>query len=224
LRDRAPLHNSKSYSVTWSSLEGVRRYAATRYRHLDQRLISAREVRLVRRLLNEISIPRATLLDIPAGYGRFTRTFLENDLDVTNADLNLYAAIFQCEQYRELSKVLVANIFSLPFKPDNFDIVFSFRLFQHLKTEPERQLILKELQRVSRYWAIVSVYIYSPLHALQRKLTQRPKRIFMVDESDWCKALEQAGFSLVKSFWVWRFLHAHKIYLLRKISATSNRY
>ncbi len=216
MSDSAPLHNPKSYSVTWNSLEGVRKYAATRYRHLDQRLISVREIRLVRRILNEISTSRATLLDIPAGYGRFTRTFLEKDLDVTSADLNLYAAMFQREQYRELSKVLVANIFSLPFKQDNFDIVFNFRLFQHLKTEPERQLILKELHRVSRQWAIVSVYVYSPMHALQRKIAKRPKRIFMVYESDWRKAIEQAGFSLVKSFWIWRFLHAHKIYLLRK--------
>jgi len=224
LSDNAPLHNPKSYSVTWNSLEGVRKYAAIRYRHLDQRLISAREVRLVRRILKKIGTSRAKLLDIPAGYGRFTKIFLENDLDVTNADLNLYAALFQREQDRGINKVLVANIFSLPFKPDNFDIVFSFRLFQHLKTEPKRQLILKELHRVARRWVIVSVYIYSPLHALQRQIAKRPRRIFMIDESDWRAAIERAGFSLEKSFWVWRFLHAHKIYLLRKISATSDRY
>jgi ubiquinone/menaquinone biosynthesis C-methylase UbiE len=224
LSGNAPLSNPKSYSVTWKSLEGIRKYAATRYRHLDQRLISAREIRLVGQILNEISTPRATLLDIPAGYGRFTGTFLRNDLDITNADLNLYAALFQREQYRELTKNLVANISALPFKPNSFDIVFSFRLFQHLQTEQERQLILKELHRISRQWAIVSVYIYTPLHAFQRKLARRPKRIFMLRENDWRKAVEQAGFAMQKSFWVWRFLHAHKIYLLRKLPASTDNH
>jgi len=214
LSDDPPL--PKSYSRTWKSIDSVRKYAESRYKHLDQRLISQREIRLVDRVLMRISFPQQTLLDIPAGYGRFTQTFLEHDLDVTNADLNLYAALYQREQHHEVAKSLVANVFHIPFPDNSFDIIFNFRLLQHIKSGEERRDILNELRRVTREWAIVSVYIHTPLHFLQRRLIKRSKRIFMTTDEIWCREIRDAGFTAVKSWWVFRFFHAHKIYLLKK--------
>ena len=218
MSDDPPLPESKSYSKTWKSIDSVRKYAESRYKNLDQWIVSLREIRLVDRILKNISSSQQTLLDIPTGYGRFTQTFLEHDLNVSNADLNLYAAFYQREQHHEIAKSLVANVFNIPFPDNSFDIVFNFRLLQHMKTGEQRHQILKELNRVTRNWAIVSTYIHTPLHSFQRRIVKRPRRIFMASPEEWQREVEDAGFNIQNSWWIFRHFHAHKIFLLKKIS------
>jgi SAM-dependent methyltransferase len=58
--------------------EGVRDYERRRYRGIDQRIVHARETRLIRKCFDRIrathGLPEggAAVLDLPCGYGRFT--------------------------------------------------------------------------------------------------------------------------------------------------------
>ena len=57
---------------------GVREYEKRRYRGLDQRIVHARETKIIRKMLAEAAKDAAgrdgmrRVLDMPCGYGRFT--------------------------------------------------------------------------------------------------------------------------------------------------------
>jgi len=204
----------KTYAITWQSVAAVANYATHRYHHLDQFLVAWKEKRLVRRLLRKIRAESHTLLDIPTGYGRFTPLFLENGFDLLSCDLNLYALLYQRQQYPQLGRAVVASVFALPFRDRHFDVVFNFRLIQHFKTSAERQALLQEIQRVTRRFAIVSVYLPSIFHRLSQILGGRPRRMTMVTPADWEAEVQANGLRVVQACWVWHFLHAQKIFLL----------
>lgn len=208
--------NKKQYAITWKSVDAVQCYANNRYKHFDQRFISWRECRIVDRILSKLKSQFQSLLDIPSGYGRFTQLFLNHGFDITNGDLNLYALKYQRELHSNATKVVVSNVNATPFRDNQFDIVFNFRLLQHLKTGAERERILKELQRITKRWVIVSVYIYSSFHRLTQKISTRPRKMTMAERKTWENEIKNAGFRIVGLWWVVRFFHAHKIYLLEK--------
>jgi len=92
---------------------GVRDYENRRYRGLDQRIVHAREMKIIGKMLalaaSNVSVhsgqsPRATnrrrpdgrpvgmALDLPCGYGRFTSTLRDRGFDVVSADLSFEMA------------------------------------------------------------------------------------------------------------------------------------
>jgi len=208
--------NPKRYSITWKSVESVEKYSQNRYKHLDQRWISWREKRIVRRILNRLKSTSRTLLDIPTGYGRFTEIFLKNGFSVTNGDLNLYALEYQRKRHHGSTRVVVSDVNTTPFRKNQFDVVFNFRLLQHFKTDAERRTTLTELCRVTKRWSVVSVYIESSLHKLNQKFSSRPRKMTMASIEDWENEVRESGFRIADSWWVLRFFHAHKIFLLEK--------
>jgi len=218
LSDEPPLQRNKSYYRTWQDIESVRKYSNTRYRGLDQRFVSWREKKIVNKMLNKIKSPGSMLLDIPTGYGRFTHLFLEYDFNITNADLNLFALLYQRERHLGTANSVVANVLDIPFKNNQFDVVFNFRLLQHFKTSKERCTFLKELHLTTKKWAIVSVYIKSSLHRFIQKISSRKRKMTMIDLDVWCEEVTSEGFKIVESLRVIPFFHAQMIFLLEKIN------
>jgi len=207
----------KRYAKTWQSVNKVEKYAHKRYKHLDQRLISYIEQEKVHKILHQILLPGDTILDIPTGYGRFTPLFREHNVRIISADLNLYALLYHREQYPKLDWRTIADITKIPFAESKFDLVFNFRLMQHLKTTSLRIAALQELQRVTKQWALVSMYITSPFHHFSKKIAAHPPRIVMIPAAQWQKEIKQAGFQLIKTIPVVPCLHAHHIFLLETI-------
>ena len=206
------------YSRTWKSVESVQKYANSRYRGLDQYLVSRRELCIVRQLLSIAKSPDRTLLDTPSGYGRFTRVFLDRDFDITSADLNLYVLQYQRRLFVDISNPVVANVLNLPFGSERFYTVFNFRLLQHFSSEKKRLRTLNELYRVSKKWVIVSVYIKSSVHALIKKASTHKGMITMIDFVLWEREIKSAGFKIVAFRRVLPLMHAQTIFLLEKSS------
>jgi hypothetical protein len=100
-----------AYAITWQSIESVERYAANRYKHFDQRLVSWRERQIIDHFLKSLANNHQTILDIPTGYGRFTALFRRYGLGQINGDLNLYALLYhrQCHPDSRMSVVTMAT-------------------------------------------------------------------------------------------------------------------
>ena len=206
--------------------EGVRDYERRRYRGLDQRLVHAREMRLVRKLLAAIEVESAgalsagaAILDVPSGYGRFSELLAGTGASLFNADLSL-------EMVRRASArsgrpgVCADAKRGLPFRGGAFAAVFSMRLFHHLHDASARAAVLAECARVSSGWAIVSYYRTNALHkaqrALRRRLKKNPRKIKILDRGVFIAEAEAAGWEIVRERALFRGLHAARIVLLRK--------
>jgi len=155
-------------------------YMKRRYRRV-QSLVNRREQGLVRGLLGRIDPPPARILDIPSGHGRFTHQFRAAARDnVTCSDLwqRHLDAIAAAESPEGTPLILrQADLLGrLPFEDREFDLVFDFRLFQHLAEPEKRRHVAAELVRVARRHLIVSYYRTPSLHAAQQVLRRVIRR------------------------------------------------
>jgi len=210
-----------AYARTWQSVAAVERYAQSRYRHYDQRLISWREQRIVDRFLKQITDGNHLLLDIPAGYGRFTPLFHKHAFKVISCDLNLYALLYQRQCFPDNNLMIVTDGNRLPL-PDNFaNVVFNFRLMQHFQTSDQRVALLKELTRVSNCYLIISVYLDSAFHRLIQVISGRKRRMTMISRIQWDTELLLCGLRVIQVRRPLRLLHAQNIFLLEKTQPCS---
>jgi len=209
------------YARTWQNVAAVERYAQSRYRHYDQRLISWREQRIVDHFLKQIADENHILLDIPSGYGSFTPLFHRHAFKVINADLNLYALLYQRQRFPDTNLMIVADGNRLPL-PDNFaNVVFNFRLMQHFQTSDQRAALLRELTRVSNCHLIVSVYLDSAFHRLIQVISGRKRRMTMIPWVQWNAELLSCGLKVIQIRRPLRFLHAQNVFLLEKSRSCS---
>ncbi|MFQ6673214.1 MAG: methyltransferase domain-containing protein [Fidelibacterota bacterium] len=198
--------------TTWETLEQVQRYAAKRYRSWDQRWLDGKERKLVRGLFQKHHMS-GPILDVPVGYGRFL-PLLQEFGPVYAADAGFLPLVYQRERIGLSRGSVNGAAERLPFKDRCVQVVFCFRLLQHMHRAAERVAILQQLRRVSRKWVIVSVYLNSSFHRLQRNLFRKPSRITMVERGQFERDVSQADLAVVEDVPVLRGLHAHHIYLL----------
>jgi SAM-dependent methyltransferase len=202
-------------------------YERKRYRGLDQRLVNAREMRVLRKLLS-VGPPAARgepvrALDAPCGYGRFAGLLSEAGFAIFATDLSV--AMVKRARAPGAAPSHPIGIVSdltrgLPFKPETFSLVFSMRFFHHLHESPARQGALAEFARVSREWLIVSYYQANPLHlaqrALRRRILRKKTRIKMISGREFREEAASSGFEVVRVVPLFRGIHAQHIALLRK--------
>ena len=183
--------------------DGVRDYERRRYQGIDQRIVHARETRLIRKCFSLIreaqGLPEggAAVLDLPCGYGRFTdllrdyaRRLVASDLSfemvrravrrpgapadsVIKNDLVVADAAEVADTALRPEGAVANAKQGLPFKAGIFDVVFSVRFFHHVHDPLDRARILGEFQRATAGWAIVSFYRMNGLHGLQRRLRRK---------------------------------------------------
>jgi len=202
----------------------VEKYERRRYRGIDQRLVHGREMRILRRILHKIGPSSLPVLDIPCGYGRFSKLLQERGFSLISSDLSfpmVKRAIKKHEEPGGILGIVVDAKKGLPFKRDVFFLLLSMRFFHHVHEKDEREVILKKFFRVTSDWVILSYYQKNLLHILQRKLRRRvmrkKTRIKMVSRREFHEEIRGAGLRVVKVFPVFRGMHAHHIALLRKI-------
>ena len=155
-------------------------YMKRRYRRV-QALVNRREQALVRQLLARIDPRPASILDIPCGHGRFTAQFRATALEqVVCSDLwqRHLDAVAAAEPPEGTPIVLrQADLLGrLPFGDREFDLVFDFRLFQHLQEAGQRRHVAAELTRVAGRHLIVSYYRTPSLHAVQQAMRRIVRR------------------------------------------------
>lgn len=209
--------SGKSYATTWKSVEAVAGYAQKRYRNLDQRLISTLELHHVKKLLQLLRTTDLIIVDVPAGYGRFTSLLQAQARKLINVDLNLYALQYQKSHLKPAPPVLIANVKQLPFRTGYCELIFNFRLLQHLRDLTEQLAILKELQRVTSRYVILSVYHPTRFHRLTQIINPQTGKMNMIPKNIWLTLLKEAGLEVIEYKRVLPLLHAQHIYLLRKV-------
>lgn len=225
---------------------GVRTYEQRRYRGADQRIVHAREVKLIGKMLDRAGFParrkgagwtRKTplALDLPCGFGRFTRMLRDRGFDAVSADLSVEMARRAAENAGAFPKEeaeaerrfpsLAADAGRLPFSPGVFDLVFSIRLFHHVHAPEDRLAVLREFRRAAAGYALVSFYRVNGLHVLQRRLRRlfgkSRTNIKMVEPGVFEKDAAAAGFEVVRVAPLFKGLHAYHLALL-KVTAREN--
>jgi SAM-dependent methyltransferase len=217
---------SSSTNVPFQKHE-VEDYERRRYRGLDQRMVDAREQKIVRGLFDAAKrlngVNAALVLDAPCGYGRFSGIVENQGFSLVSSDLSFHMVdrAGMRDRSRPYSLGVVADLKrGLPFKPGVFRFVLSMRFFHHVHEESERAQILGEFARVSAKWVILSYYELNPLHLLQRKIRRGLKRsktrIKMISGDRFRREIEAAGFRIVKKAPLFRWLHAQRLILLER--------
>ena len=221
------MSDTKSVRNTFKKHE-VEDYERKRYRGLDQRLVHGKEMRILRKIMRRIlsnkGMDSSHVLDVPCGYGRFSKFLMDNGFYLVGSDLSFHMvgrAVNRHERSDKISGAVVDAKQGLPFKRDVFFLLLSMRFFHHVHAMEEREAILKEFFRVSSDWVVLSYYQKNLLHILQRRLRRRIKksrtRIKMVSRKEFHEEIRGAGLKVVKVIPVFRGMHSHHIALLRKI-------
>lgn len=201
--------------------EGVLRYERKRYRQLDQRLVNNIETRIVGKMLAAMDSRMQNVLDVPCGYGRFTPVLMHRSLRLASTDLSA-AMVVRCRERaapltgNKKGRFVVSDIQHLPFKDNSFDCIFTFRLFQHIRTREQRENILSEISRVTNRWAIISFYRKSIFHLWERRLIRRKTPIGMVTQQMFSREAAAHNLRLKQLSSVFPFLHAQVIALLER--------
>lgn len=208
--------------------EGVRDYERRRYRGLDQRLVQARESRIVRKFFKTMgrrandpgtSAAGRLVLDLPCGYGRFSPLLLRLGLRLVNSDLS-FEMVRRADEKSLRPGVAADAKNGLPFRAGAFGAILSMRFFHHIHDPVERQGVLVEFARISSEWAVVSYYRSNALHQAQRAVRRlrkkSPRRIRMIEGGTFRAEAAGAGFEVIRDIPLFRGLHAARIALLKK--------
>jgi len=204
--------------------DGVKDYERRRYRGIDQRIVHAREVRLISRMLDAIRDDggenrNRRILDMPCGYGRFTDLLARRGYDVVNGDLS-FEMVFRAGEKAGPPGVVADAKRGLPFRAGVFDVVFSVRFLHHVHDVEERRAVLSEFYRTTSRWIIVSFYRAGGLHAFQRRVRRMFKkggaRIKMIEPGRFEAEAGAAGFEVIRVLPLFRGVHAYHLALLKK--------
>jgi SAM-dependent methyltransferase len=194
-------------------------YMKRRYRRV-QALVNRREQGLVRDLLRQIEPRPAKILDIPCGHGRFTAQFRAAASDsVVCSDLwQRHLDALAAAETPEGAPIVLRQadlLGRLPFEDREFDLVFDFRLYQHLAEPGKRRHVAGELVRVARRHLIVSYYRTPSLHAVQqvvrRVIRRRKYKVQFESATDFQKMFTDLGCRVRGEWGVLPLVHAQRV-------------
>lgn len=197
----------------------VRHYERTRYAKPDQWLVNFLEQRIVRSFIEKYNLLALNLIDIPCGFGRFSPLFLEHKLKLTSADVSHAMVQRTRENLLHIDgdkNFLVASVKDLPFKDNSFDVTFTARLLHHNFTREDRINILKEIGRVSKRYAIVTMYRENLFHKLTRKIRRLKRVIIMLSDEEIEREIKESGLKIIDKKILIPFFHSQVFLLLEK--------
>jgi SAM-dependent methyltransferase len=195
-------------------------YDAERFDDVKGRFVDRREQALIRDAIRASGIsPSASVLDLPCGTGRLTRSLVEAGFDVTGVDVSPAMLERAAARTADLSmdqkpKLVVGDAAALPFDDDSFDLVVSLRLFGHLPP-PTRMAALREIRRVGQGPAVLGYYHRGSLQRLRRQGGRRGTPWFPVSLSELDSELTQAGFVRARRRFLMPFVSETVIVLAR---------
>jgi SAM-dependent methyltransferase len=198
-------------------------YMKTRYGR-SQMFVNWREQRIVAAMLAGTQPPLQRILDAPSGHGRFTpqlRSAASERLVCGDIVVDRLEALVDAEASEGTPiEVMELDLFKpLPFEDGEFDLVFSFRFFQHVKTQELRDQLIEELARVAKRYVLVSFYEAAAIHAWQKRHWKRAghKRVMpMPSREHFFSWFEAQEYRVVAHRGVIPGVHAQRIVLFEK--------
>lgn len=165
------LRDIASYRTRLRNETHAAKYAA-RFERGARARIDRREQRAVKKIFAGLPDCR-TVLDVPCGAGRFARTLGEGGRRVVSVDSA--REILAHAQKRAIrsgcrATFVHSDAAKLPLPANAVDAVFCNRLLHHILKPEERAIILRELQRVSRRYVVVSFFDYQGFATVRRLL------------------------------------------------------
>lgn len=198
--------------------DGTLNYEKRRYAHLDQKIVNSIEHRIVKKLLQKANISDSSILNSPCGYGRFTHLFELFNLNITYFDIHPKMVTRCRDRYNNSGHFFInGSIRTLPFKTNSFDIVINIRFFHHYFEQEDRLLMLRELQRVTKRYVLLTYYNNTIVHKIIKRLNDKGNRIIMHKKKDFYKELLSVGLKPIIEKAPLPFLHAQRFLLLEKI-------
>lgn len=198
----------------WSSIEKVKRYHEKRYKSIDQKIVDRLEKRVVKNIFDKFSI-NYSILDIPCGYGRF-HPLLSQYGGIHAADNDKLIAKYQKKEIGISKSTTICGADSMPYEDNSFNVVFCFRLIQHIHNSSERIAIYKEFKRVSKEWVIISLYEKTTLHSAIKRISRKNAKITFLERAQVHKEFTEANLTPVYKRSIMPGIHAHKVYLAKK--------
>jgi ubiquinone/menaquinone biosynthesis C-methylase UbiE len=204
----------------------ARHYSAVHRSSWSRRVTSWREIGLARRALALAGNPES-VLDMPCGTGRFwpmlARTSARRLLAGDNSPAMLAAAVAgAAPATRARFEVSPMDAFALPLADAAVDHVLCMRLLHHFAAPADRLRILREIHRVARSGATISLWVDGNLQARRRGRQEArrdpafpPNRIIVaraVIEAE----LAEAGFRIRKRLDMLRWIGKRRLYVLDK--------
>lgn len=158
-------------------LEGDRSVMAAKKKEIAIRNSEAREIYdwivgeyrtrlethyILRQLGNILSEKK--LLDLGCGTGRITQALVQRRAEVIGVDYSIQSlreAMMKVGGDGRGLDLLAADITSLPFKSDYFDIVVSSQVLEHLINAKQRELMFKSIRKVLKVGGIAVITTYN---------------------------------------------------------------
>lgn len=148
---------------------------------LARRLSNWRDMQIARKALRVAGQPEL-VLDLPCGAGRFWPVLAEHPTRVVIGADNSPAMLevarsMQPPELVERVQTMQTSAFAIDLPDASVDSVFCMRLMHHIGETEHRQLMLREMHRVSRDTVILSMWVDGNLKAWRRcRLEERRAR------------------------------------------------
>ncbi len=163
----------EAYEGRYRELAHASRYHAAYQGKLSKRWSTAREFRLLERLLR--SQPRSSLLlDLPCGGGRLSPALAAHADQLIEADVALGQVMHARENALPGANQvwMTASALNIPLRDNSVDGVVCCRLSHHLPKADERARLVHELLRVSRRFVILTYFDHRSIKNVIRRLRQ----------------------------------------------------
>ncbi|MDG2075071.1 MAG: class I SAM-dependent methyltransferase [Arenicellales bacterium] len=198
-------------------------YLRRRYRG-SQAIIDRRERKIVGQFLKRLGPQIGGVLDAPSGVGRFTaqlRRIATERLVCGDLWGETLQALRRAEHHdgTAIETKEVDLYQTLPFASGEFDLVFNFRFFHHIRSAEQRNHVAAELARVTSRYLIVSYYATASIHAWQKHIWRRKghvRSLPMIPLSEFHQLFVRQGMRVVEDRSVLPLLHAHHIVLFER--------
>lgn len=214
--------NRRPVAVRYQDADVVEAYDRGRFHGVRGRFNNWRLHRLLNKTLK--SLPSGSVvLDIPCGTGRIDNWLLKASLRVIAADVSSAMLSRARQKMRSTASApgfLRADANHLPFRSRSVDAVFSIR-FLHLLDQPARLLVLHEVARVARHWAVVEYRrVERPLQAAKRVtagwLTGRNGRKKKMAVAEIADELNRCGLIAERYYFVSRWFSGSVLVMARR--------
>ncbi len=215
--------SSDPYQQQYQEVAEAAEYNAEYREKLFKRMSTAREYRLLRRLLSSQG-HNPTILDVPSGGGRLSAQISEYTDLLIEADIARGQVLYGRKHGRVSTPQvwMTASAFHLPFRDNSIDGIVCCRLCHHLPTHAEREALMAELLRVARRFVLMTFFDYRSLKNLLRRVRrpfdgQPPKMTMKIEEVE--ALAKRGGAKLVDAPYLAPLSSGHRYALMVKSGA-----
>jgi len=199
------------------------------HKHTDgfwRNMSNWREISIARKALKMAGHPQ-TILDLPAGTGRFWSMLAEDEArilygaDYNQSMLNVAQEVRSQQDVRRF-EIFQASAFDIP-RPDNYvECIFSMRLLHHVGEREDRLKMLREFHRVTSDTVVLSLWVDGNHKARRRSRQERRgakdayQNRFVQTRDEIEVEMNEAGFEIVDHVDFLKYYSMWRIYVLRK--------